>query len=503
MIAIYARQSVDKRDSISIDTQMEACQKELYALHMPCKIYADRGYSGSNLNRPQFEALLRDIRAGLIDIVTVYRIDRISRSLLDFMRIYEMFQQNGVEFVSCTEKFDTGSPMGKAMLSIIMVFAQLERETIQMRIRDNYYARGEKGLYLGGRAPYGYRKVPVEYGGIHTHTFQEDPEQADIVRMLFRAYAETEASFGHLVKQLNGMGIRTNRGNAWSGVSLGRLIRNPVYVRANADVYLYLKNKGARMNNGAEDYSGENGCYLYASRDGVTTMKFTDLSRSYVTLGLHLGIIDAATWLRCQAKADGNKVLKNSGKGTHTWLSGLIKCGYCGFAVLAVNGYRNQFYVSCGGRRRYICSGRKKTVLISEIEAIVQSKLLERMRELTVRKQPEPNREQKHTDALKGKLADLDERIERLVISLTGMSDVSSGYVDAKIQELDAEKCMVQHQLNEHIRSEAGTPEGQNGMQEYIDRWDAVGTAQKRAAAKALIARIILTDEELKIEFRL
>ena len=142
--AIYARQSVDKKDSISIESQIEFCKYELKGGN--CKEYKDKGYSGKNTERPQFQQLMRDIESGLVRKVVVYKLDRISRSILDFAKMMDFFQKYEVEFVSSTEKFDTSTPMGRAMLNICIVFAQLERETIQKRVTDAYYSRSQRGF---------------------------------------------------------------------------------------------------------------------------------------------------------------------------------------------------------------------------------------------------------------------------------------------------------------------------------------------------------------------
>ncbi|GHU81073.1 hypothetical protein FACS1894191_7600 [Clostridia bacterium] len=122
--AVYARQSVDKQDSISIESQIEFCKYELKG--GTYKGYTDKGYSGKNTDRPHFQELMRDIEQGIIRRVIVYKLDRISRSIIDFANMMGMFQQYGVEFISSTEKFDTSTPMGRAMLNICIVFAQLE-----------------------------------------------------------------------------------------------------------------------------------------------------------------------------------------------------------------------------------------------------------------------------------------------------------------------------------------------------------------------------------------
>ncbi|MCL2445479.1 MAG: recombinase family protein [Oscillospiraceae bacterium] len=145
--AIYARQSVDKKDSISIESQISFCEHETRGNEF--KTYSDKGYSGKNLDRPDFEKLMEDIQQGLIKRVIVYKLDRISRSILDFSGLMIFFEKHGVEFVSVTEKFDTSTPVGRAMLNICIVFAQLERETIQQRVSDAYHTRSKKGYYMG------------------------------------------------------------------------------------------------------------------------------------------------------------------------------------------------------------------------------------------------------------------------------------------------------------------------------------------------------------------
>ena len=127
--AIYSSQPADRKDSISIEGQIEFCKYEL------------RGGSFKNTDRPKFHELLADIKRGLIKKVVVYKLDRISRSILDFATMMETFQAYNVEFVSSTEKFDTSPPMGRAMLNICIVFAQLEQKTIQKRVTDAYYSR--------------------------------------------------------------------------------------------------------------------------------------------------------------------------------------------------------------------------------------------------------------------------------------------------------------------------------------------------------------------------
>ena len=145
----------------------------------------NRGYSGKNTDRPKFQELVRDIKQGLIAKVIVYKLDRISRSILDFANMMELFQQYNVEFVSSTEKFDTSTPMGRAMLNICIVFAQLERETIQKRVTDAYYSRSQRGFKMGGKAPYGFHTEPIKMDGINTKKLVVNPDEAANIRLMF------------------------------------------------------------------------------------------------------------------------------------------------------------------------------------------------------------------------------------------------------------------------------------------------------------------------------
>ena len=200
MDALYARQSVDKKDSISIESQIEFCKYETRGGEF--KVYTDKGYSGKNTDRPRFQELLQNIKNGEISRVIVYKLDRISRSILDFAEMMQMFEQYGVEFVSSTEKFDTSTPMGRAMLNICIVFAQLERETIQKRVADAYNARSKKGFYMGGKIPYGFTKEKTVIDGIKTSRYVIVPKEAEQVKLIFEMYAQPNVSLADIIKYL-------------------------------------------------------------------------------------------------------------------------------------------------------------------------------------------------------------------------------------------------------------------------------------------------------------
>ncbi len=221
---IYARQSVDKEDSISIESQIELCLREVG--NNQHKVFRDKGYSGKNTERPDFQEMMAEVRAGGVSRIIVYRLDRISRSVLDFANVISELQKYGVEFVSITERFDTSTPIGKAMLMIVMVFAQLERETIQQRVIDAYRSRSRKGFYMGGRVPYGYELENIVMDGIKTCMYRPIPEQIQIVRLIFALYSQPQVSFADVIKYLSTHGIKNQSGHNFSRMRVRDIITN-------------------------------------------------------------------------------------------------------------------------------------------------------------------------------------------------------------------------------------------------------------------------------------
>lgn len=295
--AIYARQSIDKADSISVESQIEFCKYELRG--EPYEVYQDRGYSGKNMQRPDFQRLLTAIRERRIKRVICYKLDRCSRSILDFSNLMAEFQQNGVEFISCTEKFDTSTPMGRAMLNICIVFAQLERETIQQRVYDAYHSRNLKGFYMGGRVPLGFQLAPHNVEGKRTAKYIPCPAEAKILQLMYEEYARPHTSFGDVVGLLQSKGIPHPRkeDGIWIRNHIGRLLRNPIYVRADQDVYHYFQSKNILIHNPSSDFAGIHGCYLYATEDGKC-----------LVLAPHEGIVASDLWLRCAEKSKQRKL---------------------------------------------------------------------------------------------------------------------------------------------------------------------------------------------------
>jgi len=227
--AVYTRKSSEEgldMEFNSLDAQREACEAYVasqraegwVALH---DRYDDGGFSGGTLDRPALKQLIADIEAGLIDVIVVYKIDRLSRSLMDFARLVEVFDRNNVTFVSVTQSFNTTTSMGRLTLNILLSFAQFEREVIGERIRDKFAASRKRGMWMGGFVPMGYdvrdRKLVVNDG------------EAATVRMIFERFAAL-GSASTLARALQAEDVRNKRGKRIDKGFIYKLINSRVYL---------------------------------------------------------------------------------------------------------------------------------------------------------------------------------------------------------------------------------------------------------------------------------
>ena len=488
--ALYARQSADKKDSISIESQLEFCRHELKG--GSCKEYVDRGFSGKNTDRPQFQELIRDIKAGLIRRVVVYKLDRISRSILDFARMMELFQQYDVEFLSSTEKFDTSTPMGRAMLNICIVFAQLERETIQMRVTDAYYARSQKGFRAGGRIPYGFRSEPIMMDGVKTKRLVPDAVDIAHVKLSYELYAKPEFSLGDVARHFEELGVRFYDKTP-QRMTLTKMLRNPVYVQADMDVYEFFKNQGVNIVNDAGDFTGTNACYLYQGR-GIKREKLDSLAGHTLVLAPHEGVIPSDVWLACRHKTLTNKSFPTGRKVSKTWLAGKLKCGKCGYALVAATAN----YFRCQRRRDVNSCEGAGTLKVADLQAFVYGEMQDKLRAFHILHGGDKTAVNPKITGLKVELAQVEAEIQKLLESLMGANDILITYANTKIAELDSRKQMIVAQLADYAVQEV-SPEGMVRISELLDDWENADINDKRVVVNALIGKIRATSENVEI----
>ncbi len=227
--AVYCRVSSDERldqSFNSIDAQREAgiayvVSQKTEGWELVPDFYEDPGFSGGNMERPGLKRLLKDIQAGKIDIVVVYKIDRLSRSLADFAKMVEVFDNHTVSFSSVTQQINSATSMGRLMLNVLLSFAQFEREVTGERIRDKIAASKRKGMWMGGSVPLGYR--------VENRALQIEPREAELVQRIFEQFI-AEQSTTKIVKDLNEQGIQTKRKKAFCKQSIYKILHNRTYI---------------------------------------------------------------------------------------------------------------------------------------------------------------------------------------------------------------------------------------------------------------------------------
>ena len=248
-IFIYSRKSVWTGKGESIENQVELCRQYIAGRIEGGKdaevvVYEDEGFSGKNLDRPQFQRMLSDARRRRPDSIICYRLDRFSRSVGDFAPLAEDLIARGVGLICIREQFDTSTPMGKAMMYIASVFAQLERETIAERVRDNMLLLARTGRWLGGAPPTGFESEKVEEWVVNgkpktSFRLKINPAEIGAVRLMFQKYLELR-SLSAVTKYLAGAGVHNRSGAPYSLPGVKDILRNPVYCTADRDARDYF-----------------------------------------------------------------------------------------------------------------------------------------------------------------------------------------------------------------------------------------------------------------------
>ncbi|WP_277405792.1 recombinase family protein [Lacrimispora xylanisolvens] len=438
MDAIYARQSIDKKDSLSIETQLSFARS--MAIGEP-RLYIDRGISGKDVvHRPEFLKLLNDIKTGTINRILVYKLDRFTRSLLDFTNTWEYMSKYKVEFISVTENFDTSTPIGKAMIFIMAVFAQMEREQISRRVYDNYYDRIELGRWPGGPAPYGYSNTTVTQGDKKVSSLKLE-DNIKILEEIMKVYAYPTTSLGDIRRMMATRQLPGPNSQKWSACSIGRVLRNPASVKCDHAVYTYFKKLGVNMMNPLSDFNGEHGGMLVGKK-GAVTKDALNPSEATFAIGNWPGYINSELWLRCQRKLDANEKVASNDGPRNSWLTGLLKCADCGRAIM-VRKYKRKSdgetvrTIRCRGKDFLDC-GLKPQMRIEQIEGSVQAEL----QKLLDRCKPAPIGTNNGTNELELELIRIDEAVGNLmqVLKTKAVSPLTVEYVNKELEELSETK---------------------------------------------------------------
>lgn len=481
--AIYTRKSSEEgleQDFNSLDAQRESAESYVTSMKhegwvcLPTR-YDDGGFTGGNLERPAVQKLLADIEGGLIDCVVVYKVDRLSRSLLDFARMMQVFEQHGVSFVSVTQQFNTTHSMGRLTLNILLSFAQFEREIISERTRDKIAAAKRKGMWGGGRPILGY-DIEHRPGG---NRLVISKAEADRVRRIFDLYVEC-GSIMETLRRLDALGWTNKAWTTKAGRAMGgsRFDKSTLFHLLTSVAYL-----------GKVTHKGD------------------------IFDGQHEAIIDEETFSRVGSMLKANRTVEGRGNRNQygALLKGLVRCKACGCAMIHHHTARK---TKSGAERRYryyVCTQAQKRgwtecpspslpapdlerFVIDQIRALgrddailaesvrrAQERLRERAEELNA-KRNELGKQ------LEGQRAELQELVDRGA-DRNG-SAARAGALREEISELAAEMRRLNTRI-ESIRARLLDEDELAGALEAFDpMWERLTTAERERLVQLLVQRV-------------
>jgi DNA invertase Pin-like site-specific DNA recombinase len=534
-IAIYSRKSKFTGKGESIENQIELCKQYIRPRYPNCNdegilIYEDEGFSGGNMERPQFKKMMAEARAKKFSAIVCYRLDRISRNIGDFAKLIEELDGLKVDFISIKEQFDTSSPMGRAMMYISSVFSQLERETIAERIRDNMHELSKTGRWLGGTSPTGYVSEQVENITIDGKIkkackLKLIPEEAEIIKQIYKVFLETN-SLTKTETYFIQNGYKTKNKKLFSRFALRNILTNPVYMIADEDAYSYLIENEVDLFAEKEDFDRKHGIMAYnrtIQKSGKAN-QMRPIDEWIVAVGRHTGLIEGTEWIKAQECLDQNRSKSfRKPRSNVALLSGLLFCT-CGDYMRPKLSKRvdvqGEFIYS------YLCAMKEKSrchvcqmknangnmldrVVCEEIKRLgADSSEFIRQLELG-KKQLEGNREEydDNVDRLRGVFAENEKEIVALVSALSkGAGTSAEGYIVKQIDELHGKGEIIKSRISEmesltasHALSNIEYDIIRQMLTTFKDTIDDMSVEQKRAALRTFVKKVVWDGENVHV----
>ncbi len=537
--AIYSRKSKFTGKGESIGNQIELCRQNIRLSYPDISdddilIFEDEGFSGGNTNRPQFQEMLKLCRQKQIRCIVCYRLDRISRNVSDYSALIEELNRLDVSFISINEKFDTSTSMGRAMMYIASVFAQLERETIAERIRDNMLELAKDGRWLGGNPPTGYKSVET-VGSItvdgkkrKARKLELIREEAEVVKLIYAKFLE----FNSLTKTetyLIQNNYLTKTGKNFSRFAIKNILTNPVYLIADEQAWNYFDIKDVDVFSEESDFNGKYGIMAYnkTSQQVGRANEVRDMKDWIIAVGKHKGIISGHDWVEVQTLLSQNKSKSyRKSRSNVALLSGLLFCGNCGSYMRPKLSQRKNKdgeliydYLcelkeksksqKCDMKRpngneldKAICEEIKK---LSEDKSSFLSMLKKEQKNLNIN---DASYQEKLKSLRKSK-SDHEVKIKSLVLSLTQSENTPAhDYILHEINALDEKTKAIQAQIQEYedlaktgIMSDSEFEGLADMMLSFADSFDSMSVEQKRSAIRAFIRKIVWDGENIHIYF--
>lgn len=537
---IYSRKSKFTGKGESTHNQIEACKRKIdltfedIDLENDVIIYEDEGYTGYNTNRPAFQRMLKDIKDKKIDTVVFYKLDRISRNVSDFSSLVNEFDNYNVSFLSATESIENITPSGRAMMFMISVFAQLERDTIAERIRDNMLELAKTGRWLGGNTPTGFQSEKIEtitLDGKVRKLYKLSPidNEINIVINLFEKYKElkSQTKLETYTIQNN---IKTKNGKDYTRWGLKNILTNPVYAVADKDTLEYFKSFGIDIYANEEDFDGEHGLMVYnktEKRGSKSIVERKAITDWIVSVGKHKGVISGKDWVEVQNILNGNSDMRyRKPTKSNALLSGIIRCSNCGSFMRAK--MKNKTIDKLGRRRfDYMCELKEKSrrqkcqcpningleaddLVMAEIKKLVTptSKFYKALKNISSNTFNKDNKNNEEIKTLKS-LINKNEKEISLLLDKVKYVDVSLlDDISAEIKKLKKTNEELKKQIkaitNTHFNEISDSDTAGlilNIIDTYFTSFDSLDLNTKRNLIRLLVSSVTTDGENITINF--
>ena len=493
--AIYVRRSVTDKykgnNSLSIDAQKSECIN--YVGNDNYRIYCDDGKSGKDIeHRPAFQQMMQDAKDGLIDRIVVKKYDRFSRNMREYLNITNELDKLGISVYSLSEPFNTATKEGRMMRNNLLNFAEFERETIAARVADACNTRArETGFFQGGLV-FGYQTSRKKVNG-KTGCVLVPSSLADAVVIAFNYYKEPSHSLLATVKYLKENNIQTTD-TSREGITtfsnfcrsrLSQILANPIYVKANKDVYKYLAAKGYEMIDDVSRYDGIHGLLVYKNN-----------GEPFVKVGYHEGLIEPETWLMVQDKKDKNVQFPQNRTGSRSWLTGITKCPHCGYSLKITScryrQYTYAYYYDSGAYTTNGCLKKHPKIKPHEVETAVFEAMKKRLSEMVIEKKEREKPDSK-TEKIQTNIIEIDEEIRKLLDMLKDADKALFDYINQRITQLHDKKSDLEKSLLSRERRKKRVDT--KPLEEPLANWDTLSMQEKHDVASLMIDVVYVSDE--------
>lgn len=520
LFGIYGRKSVYSDKSDSVNNQHRMCNDYINAHFSADKVdsitlYSDEDHTGANTNRPDLQRLLEDIKTGLINVLVVYQLDRISRDVRDFSNIYALLEEHHVKFISIKENIDTTTPIGRAMMYVTVVFAQMERETIATRVYDNMIGLVKKGFWAGGAPPYGYVRKNIVINGKKHVLLELDPEGAAYNMWIYDTFLENNYSLQSMETAFKRQGIRTRSGAFFSTTQLHKILTMPYCVEATPEVYDYFVAKGCQIDPDSprEKWDGSVGVMIYGrSTERNKKHQLQPPDKWLVCIGLHKPFMPASKWLAVQERFTQNKFEKAK-KYDIPLLKGVLRCS-CG-SIMSVsrkkktNGEVSSWYYCLRRMRKGADACDRQQIKVDVLDQKVLNVLHSIELDPTLVYNFTKTNEKPLPDikTINNKISSIEAKIGRLASSLAlADNSVASKYIVLEIEKLDSNLQMLKRErstINAEIHKQSVLKQSSEDKAQQIccmmKGLDGFTAEEKNNIIKDILKECVWDGTELKI----